>query len=732
MTSGEEPAVDLEVGGHDRVFALRGVGVFQTDVHTGRVTRANGTFCQLLGYTETDVQGLSYGELTRDPAAELPDETSLQHFWAKDGSVRLLELHTTVFPVTESAGESGAYTLSVVYDLTTREVTRHKVEADLRRSEARYQTLFNSVDEGFCLIELLFDEAAKPVDYRFLEMNGAFERQTGLSRAVGKTALELVPDLEPFWFEMYGKVALTGEPVRFVDEAKAMKRWFDVFAFRPEGEQIVAVLFTDVTERKQAETVLKDFNAALEQQVETRTAELRKSEARFLQAFSAGPVAACIVTVEAETLLEVNDAFTQLTGYNRGEALGKTHTELGLWSSPLDREKLAAAAAAGPVRNLELNLLTAHGDTRDILLSSEMMRLEDRDVHLRMFFDVTQRKEAETWRELLGQAMDSAEEAVVITDAELAAPGPHIVYVNAAFTAMMGYTATEVLGRSPRMFQGPRSDRAVLRRMRRRLRIGSSFEGETVNYRKNGDDFILAWSVAPIRDAAGRVTHYVSTQHDVTERRALERELLELSARQQQRVADELHDTVQQQLIGTALQTKRLVEKAASLPPELGAEFVSELRELYGLIQDSVKGVRTVLGDVTPVQETENGLLVALTSMCERVSRLFQVPCMFAFEQPLLVRDSARATNLFYIVQEACLNAARHAHASRVDVRLAGTGMHYTLSVTDDGKGIAEETLQQGSPGLELMAYRAKLLGAAFEISPGPDRGTTVSLSFDK
>ena len=127
--------------------------------------------------------------------------------------------------------------------------------ARLRRSEERYRSLLESLDEGFCVIEMLFDDVGKPIDYRFLEANPTFARFTGLEDAVGKTARQLVPNLEAHWFEIYGNVALKGEPYRFIEGSEAMGRWFDVYAFRPEGLEPdqVALLFTDITSRRNAE-----------------------------------------------------------------------------------------------------------------------------------------------------------------------------------------------------------------------------------------------------------------------------------------------------------------------------------------------------------------------------------------------------------------------------------------------------------------------------------------------
>ncbi|MBZ5710454.1 hybrid sensor histidine kinase/response regulator, partial [Nannocystis pusilla] len=122
----------------------------------------------------------------------------------------------------------------------------------LRHSEERYRTLFSSIDEGFSVIDLIFDAEGRTVDYRFLEVNPAFEKHTGLRDAAGKTIRELIPDLDPHWFETYGRVARTGEAVRFINQARALgERWFDVYAIKL-GEH-VAILFTDITGRVRAE-----------------------------------------------------------------------------------------------------------------------------------------------------------------------------------------------------------------------------------------------------------------------------------------------------------------------------------------------------------------------------------------------------------------------------------------------------------------------------------------------
>jgi PAS domain S-box-containing protein len=185
-----------------------------------------------------------------------------------------------IIALKDERGEiSGA--INSFYDITERK----RWENTLRESESRYRNLFNSMDEGFCIVEMIFGKQEQAVDYRFLEVNPSFKKQSGLENAPGKRVLELIPDLEARWFKVFGAVAVTGKPIRFVEESKAMGgRWFDVYAFRvgAKEDHKVAVLFTNITDRKISEQALLTAKNEigrhaldLEQVVTVRTGELR-------------------------------------------------------------------------------------------------------------------------------------------------------------------------------------------------------------------------------------------------------------------------------------------------------------------------------------------------------------------------------------------------------------------------------------------------------------------------
>jgi PAS domain S-box-containing protein len=142
---------------------------------------------------------------------------------------------------------------------------REEAGESLRASEERFRSLFESLDEAFCVVELLHDAGGRAVDYRFLEANPPFAKHTGLGSAVGRTMRELVPDPDPQWLEVFGRVAATGRSVRFVSEAREGGRWLDVHAYRlgGAGSRKVGILFNDVTERKRIDDELRQMAADL-------------------------------------------------------------------------------------------------------------------------------------------------------------------------------------------------------------------------------------------------------------------------------------------------------------------------------------------------------------------------------------------------------------------------------------------------------------------------------------
>ncbi|MFQ4137264.1 PAS domain S-box protein [Nodosilinea sp. PGN35] len=298
------------------------------------------------------------------------------------------------------------------------------IKEALRESEAKYRSLFDSIDEGFCIIEVLFDTAGNAFDYRFLEANAAFEKQTGLVDVVGKTMREFAPQHEPYWFEFYGRIALTGVPERFENTAQELGRFYDVYAFRmgEPQERKVAVLFNDISERKRVE----DDRKRAEQ-------DLRESEEWARLAIQVAKLGGWRLHLDT-SLVEMDERMREIWGEPEDvvmvplpQVLERMHPE--------DRERVAAEvnAAIDPqstgTYETEYRIVWNDGTERWVLAKGQAQFEGGGEFRRTVDFfgtllDITDRKQAEVEREQLLQreqaAREEAEQANRIKDEFLA------------------------------------------------------------------------------------------------------------------------------------------------------------------------------------------------------------------------------------------------------------------------------------------------------------------------
>jgi len=281
------------------------IGVLEGPEH--KYSFVNPVTCQILNRTKEELLGKTVKEVFPEVEAQgtiqLYDEVyntgkpfainelPIQMDILKNGIARQYYFNLSCEPLRDSEDKIYAILVTAV-DVTQQVDVRKRIEA----SEVKYRSLLNSIDSGFCILEVLFTENEMPYDHRFLEANNAFEKQTGLIDAVGKTMKEMVHEHEQYWFDIFGRIAKTGKSERFENEAKALGIYYEVFAFpigEPEGNQ-VGVLFNDITDRKQTEE------------------KIRESEERFRNLVEQAPVAMCVVRGDKFVLEVANEKHLQL------------------------------------------------------------------------------------------------------------------------------------------------------------------------------------------------------------------------------------------------------------------------------------------------------------------------------------------------------------------------------------------------------------------------------------
>jgi signal transduction histidine kinase len=212
-------------------------------------------------------------------------------------------------------------------------------------------------------------------------------------------------------------------------------------------------------------------------------------------------------------------------------------------------------------------------------------------------------------------------------------------------------------------------------------------------------------------------------RREIAERERLERELLEVGERERRRLGFDLHDGLCQHLTGTALAVQVLKEKLT----RRGIPEAAEAAKAVDLIEDGIALSRKLAKGLQPVEMHAGGLMQALQEFSAATTELFKVTCRFECDAPILFSNISTADHLYHIAREATANAIKHGHAHDVVISLEARDEGTVLTVTDDGSGIPMPLPKKGGMGLTIMAQRAKLIGASFDIRPAPDRGTIVT-----
>jgi PAS domain S-box-containing protein len=335
--------------------------------------------------------------------------------------------------------------------------------------------------------------------------------------------------------------------------------------------------------------------------------------------------------------------------------------------------------------------------------------------------DITERKRAEQalWdrEELLRSILNTVMDAVITIDHQGV-----IRSVNAAAERIFGYTTGEMIGQNVTLFMPSPDQEKHDAYLARYLKTGEKHiigtSRELYARRKDG-------SVFPVELAVSEIPHlklFTGIQRDLTERKQLERDVVETASREQRRIGEDLHDTVAQELTALGMLARDLAE-IVQADPAKAAELVAQMT---GGLQRSQRGLRAVLRGLLPVPVDGAGLMAALSDLAGRTDEEGKVACEFDCPEPVAVGDNLIATQLYLIAQEAVHNAVRHAKAHEVRITLKANAA-LVLSVQDDGTGMPPASAASHGLGLRIMRNRAAVIGAKLTFEPADPHGTLMT-----
>jgi PAS domain S-box-containing protein len=295
---------------------------------------------------------------------------------------------------------------------------------------------------------------------------------------------------------------------------------------------------------------------------------------------------------------------------------------------------------------------------------------------------------------------------------------------NPAAERLFGWSAREVLGQP--MPHLPSKNRAhYAEEIRMVLTSPEQRSWETKRQRRDGSIVdVEVWRVAlSSPDPGGQAS--IAIVLDITERKFLERALLEASERESRRIGQELHDNLCQHLLGAAFSAKAV---AMSQPEDLPVSV--ELHELARLINSAVQQTRDIARGLNPVEMDAAGLMAALQALADRPYA--EIACRLECDRNVLLLDAGVALHAYRIAQEAVANAVRHAGATEIVIRLAEDGGNIVLQIADNGRGFEFQPTQRQGLGLEIMKYRAHAISGKIRVNTAPGRGTNVVLVLPK
>ncbi|MEQ1751018.1 MAG: PAS domain S-box protein [Prosthecobacter sp.] len=701
------------------IFEQAAVGVAMIDSNTGRFLKVNQRACEIARLTQEEMLRETFMDITHpdDLPKDLDNMKKLRlgvipafnmekRYLHPDGSITWINL--TVSPMWKP-GEAPTRHIAVVKDITAR----RRSEEALRNANQKLRLHFEQTPMAVIEWDL---------NFRVLSWNPAAQTIFGFSHeeAIGQHAAFIIPKIYrsqvgKVWqslLKQKGGERSSNENVR-KDGKTILCDWYNTPLIDDHGIVTgVASLVLDMSEKKQAEEAML------------------ASEERYARALR-GSNEGLWDWSNSTGELYLSPSWKALLGFSEDE-LPNHPDSFFTRLHPNDVARVQDAVAAHLERrepyDLDLRLRVKDGGYRWFRSRGEAER-DEQGRAVRMagtLYDISQRKFAEEKLAIeqdFNRALVSHTSALIIVLDELT----RIIHVNAAFVRVLGYDLSMVAGR-PLWETGMMSAAEIPRAKARYQQLLAGKEIAPVELRlkaKNGDWHVVELQPTAARHSDGSIDRIILTFTDMTERTRLQREILKISEQEQARIGHNLHDGVGQTMTGLS----SLME---SLESELsGAQRASATR-IREIMQDALQEVRRMSHGLSPASVKNRGLSGALQLLADTLRFNHRTECVCEVDSTIKIEDAEKETHIFRIAQEASNNAIRHGHPKKVALSLQRLGEEEcVLKIENDGAAIVKK---KGKPsegiGMQVMDYRANLIGGTLSITSSPRTGVSVSCRF--
>ena len=709
-----------------RALTEHALEIITVQTADGTFTYANEAVVRYLGYSVDELIGRNAADFLHPDDAEamrerfrgflgagdaLPELNRFEYrFRHRDGSWCWLESVAVNALANPAVGGIIAH---------SRDISRRKAnERSMSLNHARYRTVAD-LSEGAVYEYLLDAHGVYELEWSF-----GTERVYGCSeeeyRRRGWMSFLEGDDLREQSLKRAERY-LRGETVQFTTQirrADGAMRWVEV-KNRPIADpstgrftRLVGVAI-DITERKQAADAL------------------RESEFRYrtVAELTSGFVYESTVDEHGESqIVWASPGWDQFFGatFQELNRIGWRQVFLpGDHASALERRQ---RIRRGERTVMEMALKTLRGETRWVHMANQPLFSSDGKVRrfIGVVHDITDRKTTEEVLRSQALAIEVMHEGIVLSDSV-----GIIRMTNPAFDRMFGIVAGSLIGKHlDQLPCHPPLDRRIAEYADEAApRSGAPLVSELTVRGANDGDSVLFVEAAITSLVLRGERFWLTMLQDATARRQLEREVLEVSNREQQRIGNDLHDGLGQELTGIALLLRGLENRAEREAPELSPS----IEEVALLVNDAIFTTRALARGLSPVTFDRGGLALALEELARRLSAMFHIDVRCAADHTLdRGLESVNALHLYRIAQEAVTNAAQHGHAGKVQIELRCDGDRGLLCIEDNGDGFNPSIQQSKGLGLRIMHYRAQMMAGSLRIESARARGTVVSCWFPR